>query len=130
VRATPPRQVRRDLEIFLRGQRPDALLRPFVDRPRQAVGWLCDGLEAAWDAAVAPHWPRVRGLLAELGTPVSTTDLARRLGLTPGGVSQHLQALAAAGLVAGERDGRSVLYLRTPVADRLVGAVAGASPGM
>ena len=59
-------------------------------------------------------------LLAALAAPASTTDLARRLGMTPGGVSQHLGALKAAGLVSGRREGRAVLYVRTPVADALL----------
>src|SRR3954471_15201011 len=59
-------------------------------------------------------------LLAELDAPRSTTDVARLLGVTPGGASQHLGALRAAGLVAGRREGRVVLYVRTPLADALV----------
>ena len=54
--------------------------------------------------------------------PRSTTDLARALGVSAGGVSQHLGVLRAAGLVHGHRVGRSVLYLRSPVGDGLVGA--------
>ncbi|MGW5556767.1 hypothetical protein ACWER9_06030 [Micromonospora sp. NPDC003944] len=38
-------------------------------------------------------------LLRELTAPISTTELARRSGMTPGGASQHLAAalLSAAG---------------------------------
>jgi DNA-binding transcriptional ArsR family regulator len=61
-------------------------------------------------------------LLAALSAPRSTTELARSLGLSPGGVSQHLAVLRRNGLVEGDRHGRSVLYLRTPAADRLVEA--------
>jgi DNA-binding transcriptional ArsR family regulator len=59
-------------------------------------------------------------LLARLGAPRSTTDVARLVGITPGGASQHLGALRAAGLVASRREGREVLYVRTPLADGLV----------
>lgn len=59
-------------------------------------------------------------LLTELEAPRSTTDVARLLGVTPGGASQHLSALRRAGLVAGRREGRAVLYVRTPLADDLV----------
>jgi DNA-binding transcriptional ArsR family regulator len=59
-------------------------------------------------------------LLAELDAPRSTTDVARLLEITAGGASQHLGALKAAGLVAGRREGRAVLYVRTPLADALV----------
>ena len=59
-------------------------------------------------------------LLTELDTPASTTDLARRTGLSAGGVSQHLTALRAAGLVSAHRIGRYVLYARTGVAEALL----------
>src|SRR3954447_2850504 len=59
-------------------------------------------------------------LLAELDAPRSTTDVARLLDITPGGASQHIGALRSAGLVAGRREGCSVLYVRTPLADDLV----------
>jgi DNA-binding transcriptional ArsR family regulator len=61
-------------------------------------------------------------LLADLAAPRSTTELARRHGISPGGASQHVSRLRAAGLVAGRRDGRSVLYVRTPLGDGLAGA--------
>jgi DNA-binding transcriptional ArsR family regulator len=59
-------------------------------------------------------------VLAGADAPVSTTELARRLRITPGGASQHLSALAAAGLVSRRREGREVLYLRTPLAESLL----------
>jgi hypothetical protein len=59
-------------------------------------------------------------LLSELTAPASTTELARRTGMTPGGVSQHLTALRAAGLVATHRRGRSALSVRTALADALL----------
>jgi DNA-binding transcriptional ArsR family regulator len=61
-------------------------------------------------------------LLTELESPASTTDLAGRSGLSAAGVSQHLTALRAAGLVSCHRAGRSVLYARTAVADALLAA--------
>ncbi|MGW4895889.1 DUF5937 family protein [Kitasatospora sp. NPDC004240] len=61
-------------------------------------------------------------LLAELDTPASTTDLAGRTDLTPGGVSQHLAALRSAGLVDAHRTGRYVLYARTEAAEVLLTA--------
>jgi DNA-binding transcriptional ArsR family regulator len=59
-------------------------------------------------------------LLLELQAPSSTTELARRTGMTAGGVSQHLTALRAAGLVTAHRHGRSVLNVRTPLAEALL----------
>jgi biotin operon repressor len=61
-------------------------------------------------------------LLAEMRSPVSTSELARRTGMSTGGVSQHLAALRAAGLVSTHRHGRSVLNVRTSAAEALVSA--------
>jgi DNA-binding MarR family transcriptional regulator len=52
--------------------------------------------------------------------PAATTDLARRLGASPAGVSEHLGILHRAGLVQAARDGRRVLYSRTPTGDALM----------
>jgi DNA-binding transcriptional ArsR family regulator len=61
-------------------------------------------------------------LLAALDAPASTTDLARRTGLSPGAVSQHLTGLRTAGLVSPHRSGRWVLYARTLAAETLLTA--------
>ncbi|MFG3530029.1 DUF5937 family protein [Streptomyces sp. NPDC047917] len=58
-------------------------------------------------------------LLTQLAEPASTTDLAHRLGLSPGTVSQHLGVLHRAGLVTRARQGHLVLYLRSPLGDQL-----------
>jgi DNA-binding transcriptional ArsR family regulator len=62
------------------------------------------------------------GLLADLGVPRSTAGLAARLELSAPAVSQHLSALRGAGLVTSSRHGREVLYLRTELGERLLGA--------
>ncbi|MFC9329815.1 ArsR family transcriptional regulator [Kitasatospora sp. NPDC057015] len=62
--------------------------------------------------------PKAR-LLALLAEPASTTDLARRLGVTPGAVSQHLAVLFDTRLVTRTRHGRSVLYARSALGDEL-----------
>jgi DNA-binding transcriptional ArsR family regulator len=53
--------------------------------------------------------PRAR-LLGALCSPATTTALARRLGVTPSAVSQHLAVLHRGGLVDRHRSGRTVLY--------------------
>lgn len=58
-------------------------------------------------------------LLAALGAPRSTTDVARRLSVSPATASHHLKVLHGAGLVTSRRDGREVLYVRTPLGDAL-----------
>jgi DNA-binding transcriptional ArsR family regulator len=93
---------------------------PQLAYPARGLARLWDGGRPSFDAlgAVLGH-SRAR-LLVEMSTPVSTTELARRTGLTAGSVSQHLTALRAAGLVSAHRHGRAVLNARTPVADTLV----------
>ncbi|MGW4129682.1 MULTISPECIES: ArsR/SmtB family transcription factor [Amycolatopsis] len=59
-------------------------------------------------------------LLTALSSPATTTDLARALGVTPSAVSQHLKVLRDSGLVTRERSGRGVLYLTTPLGERLL----------
>ncbi|GAA2263741.1 DUF5937 family protein [Glycomyces scopariae] len=61
-------------------------------------------------------------LLAALGEPADTGDLADRCGISPGGASQQLQLLLKAGLVTRHRAGRRVLYARTVTAEALLEA--------
>lgn len=79
------------------------------------------GAATAWDALTAhrvePGTPaehllgstRAR-LLAALTSPMTTTALARELGVTPSAISQHLSFLHRGGLLARQRSGRVVLY--------------------
>jgi hypothetical protein len=93
---------------------------PSVIYPARGVGLLWEAEEPLADA-LATLLGRTRArVLAGTAAPVSTTELARRLQITAGGASQHLSALAAAGLVSRRRHGREVLYMRTPVAEDLV----------
>lgn len=93
---------------------------PTLVYPARGVALLWEA-RAPLDDALAALLGRTRArILAGVAAPVSTTDLARRLQITPGGVSQHLGALAAAGLVSRRREGREVLYLRTPLAEALL----------
>jgi DNA-binding transcriptional ArsR family regulator len=97
--------------------------------PPRGVGALWESPPAAAPASLAAVLGRTRArLLVELAAPASTTVLADRTGLTAGGVSQHLAALRAAGLVRAYREGRSVLNTRTAVADALVQLNNGAGP--
>jgi DNA-binding transcriptional ArsR family regulator len=97
---------------------------PTLRYPPRGVGTL-------WTPAATSRPSRALGavlgrsravLLGALDAPSSTTDLARRTGLTPGGVSQHLAALRDAGLVTPHRSGRYVLYARTVAAEALITA--------
>jgi DNA-binding transcriptional ArsR family regulator len=91
--------------------------------PSRGVGLLWEQGPAQVPEAVAAVLGRSRALLlAELSAPASTTELSHRTGMSAGGVSQHLTALRAAGIVASQRMGRSVLYERTQLADSLLAA--------
>ncbi|MEV5962852.1 winged helix-turn-helix domain-containing protein [Kribbella sp. NPDC051952] len=59
-------------------------------------------------------------ILARLSIPLTTTALADALLLSPGTVSQHLSVLVSAGLCSSRRDGKRVLYARTPRAELLI----------
>jgi DNA-binding transcriptional ArsR family regulator len=63
-------------------------------------------------------------ILSAVAAPASTTELAERLQLSPGGVSQHLKVLRGAGLVSAQRAGREVLYARSETAEALVAGAA------
>ncbi|HEY2266614.1 MAG TPA: DUF5937 family protein [Streptosporangiaceae bacterium] len=83
------------------------------------------GREEAAEALLGA--PRVR-LLDALRSPATTTALARRLGVTPSAVSQHLAVLHRGGLVDKRRSGRVVLYQTTALGLALLRGGSG-SPG-
>jgi DNA-binding transcriptional ArsR family regulator len=85
-------------------------------RHRDALG----GRAADGPPVVALIGRRKAALLGCLGRPASTKDLAERLGITPGAVSQHLSVLHGAGLVTRARVGRVVLYARSELGTRLL----------
>jgi DNA-binding transcriptional ArsR family regulator len=94
---------------------------PTVVYPARGVGALWDpGASAAPDGLAELMGTRRAAVLAALDAPRSTTELARRLELSPASVSQHLAVLRDAGLVQASRVRRVVLYARTPRGQALV----------
>lgn len=98
-----------------------------VRYPARGVGAMWES--ALWAAAAAGGPPlalaRLIGgskaeLLSALRAPSTTTELAGRLGVTAGAVSQQLRILRDAGLVTGTRDRREVLYIASPLGLALV----------
>jgi DNA-binding transcriptional ArsR family regulator len=97
------------------------------DEPAMII-YLARGMGTLWETQPLPAPGALAGLLGahragllvQLATPTSSTELAARLGVTPSAVNQHLRALRAAGLLVGARHGRSVLYRRSELADRLL----------
>ena len=74
--------------------------------------WEADERAEATEALLGA--PRAR-LLGALRSPATTSALARRFGVTPSAVSQHLTVLHRSGLVDRHRRGRTVLYQTTPL---------------
>jgi len=78
VRATPPRQVRREIALAYEGRPLPAALRALVDQPRRGLRELADLLAAYWERAIAPVWEEVLAVLED--------DIAHRArALTAGG---------------------------------------------
>ncbi|NUP50778.1 MAG: winged helix-turn-helix transcriptional regulator [Catenulispora sp.] len=88
--------------------------------PARAVGTVWETRRPAPDALSALLGRTRAELLVQLAEPGTTTQLAGRLGVTAGAVSQHLGVLRGAGLVATRRSGRAVLHLRTERAEALL----------
>ncbi|GLW13012.1 ArsR family transcriptional regulator [Microtetraspora sp. NBRC 13810] len=102
----------------------------YLDPPRAyGLVYPARGVAALWESEpVAPESLGAllgKGRAAVLGaldSPAATTHLAACLGMTIGGVGDHLAVLRRAGLVSKARSGRTVLYRRTPLGDALMDA--------
>jgi DNA-binding transcriptional ArsR family regulator len=94
---------------------------PTVVYPARGIATLWEDGARAPDGLVRLLGATRAAVLADLGAPRSTTELARRLSVSAANASHHLKALQAAGLATSRRDGRAVLYVRTPLGDGLVG---------
>jgi DNA-binding transcriptional ArsR family regulator len=91
-----------------------------VYAPR-GVGLLWERPQRPGDALADLLGRRRAQVLTELAVPQTTQELATRLQASAGGVSEHLGVLRRAGLIAGRREGRSVVYERTRTGDDLAG---------
>jgi DNA-binding transcriptional ArsR family regulator len=103
-------------------------LAPVIDPPAQpALAYPARGIAELWQptptrhsAALARLLGRTRAhLLESLAEPASTHTLARRHGLAPSTVSEHLSALQGARLVTGGRQRHAVVYRQTPLGAEL-----------
>ncbi|MBP2476344.1 DNA-binding transcriptional ArsR family regulator [Crossiella equi] len=109
----------------------------------QVLGWPKLSVQADVKSQIAVYYPAARiglrgrrdpaelarvvgstraALLADLGEPRSTAELAVRHDLAAATVSYHLGALRKASLVTATRDGRFVLYQRSAQAEALLAA--------
>ena len=122
-------EVERSFELEVRPDGEGLLMAPSVfvwpdlyvvaDRAWQpAIRYPARGVAALWtDRSADPPRAAERLLggsrarvLRNLEAPVSTGELAERLGVTSAAVSQHLGRLKEAGVVASERVGRRVFH--------------------
>jgi DNA-binding transcriptional ArsR family regulator len=91
----------------------------------RGVGQVWDGSARSSAPPVADLLGRRRAaLLVRLDLPLSTTQVARDLGLSAASVSEHLSVLRRSGLVSSRRSGRRVLYQRTALGTDLLGAAS------
>ncbi|HEX6347154.1 ArsR/SmtB family transcription factor [Umezawaea sp.] len=105
---------------------PDVYLR---DSPvRLALCYPATGFGTLWTRPAPPARPALTRLLGatrarllhELERPSTVSELAERLGVTVGAVSQHLGVLRETGLAVSRREGREVVSLRTALGLALV----------
>ena len=87
--------------------------------PARGIGTLWDQGTQAPDGLVRLLGATRAAVLADLDAPRSTTDVAQRLSISPAGASHHLTTLRDVGLATTRREGRTVLYVRTPAGDAL-----------
>jgi hypothetical protein len=92
---------------------------PTVIYPARGIATLWQQTPAVPEGLAGLLGSSRAAMLADLAAPRSTAELAKRLSLSPATASHHLTALRDAGLVTGKREGRSVLYARTPLGDAL-----------
>ncbi len=98
---------------------------PLIMYGARGVGTLWETEPPGARDALADLLGAVRArLLGLLESPASSTELAVRIGVTTSAVNQHLRALREGGLLTSARHGRSVLYLRSDLGDRLLNASA------
>ncbi|MDX2971233.1 ArsR/SmtB family transcription factor [Kribbella solani] len=96
---------------------------PTITYPPRGLGRLWEDRQDTTDSPLADLVGRTRAaIVSHLDLPMSTTHLAHQLGLSAPTLSVHLTILRNAGVVTSRRDGRAVLYHRTPLGNQLLTA--------
>ncbi|MFJ4667483.1 ArsR/SmtB family transcription factor [Kitasatospora purpeofusca] len=112
--------VQRSIGLLAGPDRQSLLLHP-IAAPFAAPAAKPAARTPAADGLAAVLGPaRARVLRAVAGSDCSTTELARRLGVTPPSASAHAAALRTAGLIATRREGRQVRHTLTEVGHDLL----------
>ena len=101
--------------------RTDPPWQPALVYPPAGLGDLWDPAGPGGGALAALIGTRRAQVLRELDRPAATLDIAARLHVSPGGISEHLTVLRRAGMITRRREGRRVVYARTQVGDALRG---------
>src|SRR6266511_2711642 len=97
---------------------------PVLIYPPRGVAELWEASRAEQPDPLAALMSKTRAtLLATLGLPATTTQLAAQLDLSKTAVSEHLKILKDTALVSARRRGRLVLYQRTAAATDLLAAI-------
>src|SRR3954447_9053818 len=60
LRRTPESQIRHDMSLWRSDHGPVAVADRWLEDPGGELGRLVDAVEAYWDRAIAPVWPRLR----------------------------------------------------------------------
>jgi DNA-binding MarR family transcriptional regulator len=98
----------------------DPPARPSLAYPARGIAELSQPAPTRHSAALARLLGRTRAALLEsLAEPASTHTLARRHGLAPSTVSEHLAAMHGARLVTRRRHRHDVLYQQSPLGAEL-----------
>jgi DNA-binding transcriptional ArsR family regulator len=92
---------------------------PTLIYPARGIATLWDEGAHAPDRLVRLFGATRAAILAALDAPRSTSDIAQLLSISPANASHHLTTLRDAGLATARREGRAVLYVRTPTGDTL-----------
>jgi DNA-binding transcriptional ArsR family regulator len=87
-----------------------------------AVRHLWSGDRSAGKALAALVGRTRAAALGSIADGCTTTELARRAGISVGGASQHATVLREAGLVTTRRNGSAVLHVLTPLGAELLQA--------
>ncbi len=93
------------------------------------VAYPSRGVVELWESDVRRTPPGLGELIGEarasilrvIDLPMTTGEIAARLGVTPAAVSQQLAILRRTGVVRANRVGRGVYSSRTPLGDSLLG---------
>lgn len=87
---------------------------PVIGYSARGAGLWTHQAESPEAALIAMLGAGRASILNQLTTPLSTTELAERLAVTPGNISLHIARLREAGLVESQQLGKWVFHRLTP----------------